>query len=456
MRLPLIVMRLPLIVAIASAIVFQPWTERTMGAEDSEVNFKIVGRNPEAGRYRSCRTMIVGPWLNQPEEYEGYNGFVGWAGVTRLRSGRWLLAFTSGVWHVTVPWTEEIRKDPACRKQFEAWQKVGLPDIRAPRGGRCHIMHSDDQGLTWSKPETLIDTPDDDRCPTILELDDGTLLCTFFTYALPEIVYAKYMLSRDGGKTWTEPMDVPGKPEGTAFGNGTAIQLSDGAIVWVLQGWFDPAHPHRHVAACRSTDRGKTFEVASVVKSDHDLIGEPTVAQLPDGRLVMAIRREGDMCWSDDGGRTWKLSNSTGWDLFDPHLLQMPNGVLALFHGSYQTGALRVLLSPDGGHTWHGPGAGEKSGKPHGYSVDPSVYGYCHPMLLPDGTVYVVYLHTGGHGPQDSRTEALWGLRVRIHDDASGIDILPAPGSPAAKGRPNAGPEDAKFDGGDPELGNLQ
>ena len=153
--------------------------------------------------------------------------------------------------------------------------------------------------------------------------------------------------------------------------------------------------------------------------------------------------------WPRTGGRTWEQSNSTGWDLYDPHLLQMPNGVLALFHGSYQKRGIRVLLSLDGGHTWHGPG------ERYGYSVDPSVYGYCHPMLLPDGTAYLVYLHTGGHRPGDARTEALWGLRVRVHADAGGIDILPAQGSPAAKGYPGAGPEDAKADGGDPELGNL-
>ena len=119
--------------------------------------------------------------------------------------------------------------------------------------------------------------------------------------------------------------------------------------------------------------------------------------------------------------------------MFDPHLVMAPSSVLALFHGSYtKVGGVHVLLSPDGGHTWHGPGM--DGGRPHGYSVDPSVYGYCHPMVLPDGTIYVVYLHTGGHLLADARTEALWGLRVLVHDDAGWIDILPALGSPAALG----------------------
>ena len=406
-----------------------------------QVAFKAAGQEPEAGRYRVCRSLLVGPWKNQPEEYEGYNGFVGWPGVARLKSGRWLLTFTSGTWHATPPWTEEVRKDPASLAQFEEWHKIGLPDIRAPRGGRAHIMHSDNQGLTWSKLRTLVDTDADDRHPGICELDDGTLICTFFTYRFPRVFFAKYILSHDGGETWSEPMDPLGTPTQGAFGNGPLIQLSDGAVVWVAEGRFDASHAHSTIGVMRSEDRGKTFQVAAVIKAGHEL-NEPTVAELPGGRLVMVIRREGDICWSDDGGHTWEESGSTGWDVFDPHLVCLPNGVLACFHGSYKKNGIRVLLSPDGGKTWNGPGVG------YGYRVDPSTYGYSHPMVVPDGTVYLTYLHSGGHRPSHARTEALWGLRVRIHDDAAGIDILPTPGSEAAE------KQAAEVGGGDPELGD--
>src|SRR3990172_5915900 len=117
--------------------------------------FEVVGQEAPPHRSFVCRRMLVGPWCNQPEEYEGYNGFVGWPAVTRLRSGRWFVTFTSGYWHASPPWTEEVRKDEASRKIFEEWRKIGCPDIRAPRGGRGHVMRSDDHGLTWSKPETL-------------------------------------------------------------------------------------------------------------------------------------------------------------------------------------------------------------------------------------------------------------------------------------------------------------
>jgi len=421
-----------------------------------EVSFRVVGHEPAPKRYESCRHMIVGPGVNQPEAYPGYGGFVGWGGVTRLRSGRWVLTFSSGYWHASFPRTpaidDAIRTDPYWRERVEKWKEMGLPDVLAPRGGRCHIMFSDDEGLTWSKPKVLVDTEADDRHPTILELDDGTWLCTFFTNRLPPTTaFAKYMLSHDQGRTWTEPMDLPGKPAETSFGNGSAIQLAGGAVVWAVGGQFEKKHEKSCVGILRSTDRAKTFQLVAVVQAGHGLY-EPTIAETAPGKLAMAIRREGEMCFSDDGGCTWRESGSTGWNLYDPHLLQMPNGVLALFHGSYTAGGIRVFLSPDGGHTWHGPG--KKDGKPYGFSVDRSVYGYSHPMLLPDGTAYLVYLHTGGHRREHARTEAIWGLRVRIHDAADGIDILPAPGSTADKGRSASARKAPDTQGDNPELGN--
>jgi hypothetical protein len=161
----------------------------------------------------------------------------------------------------------------------------------------------------------------------------------------------------------------------------------------------------------------------------------------------MMIRQEGDVCFSDDGGKSWTEPLSSGVKLFDPHLLLLPNGVLACFHGSYQKGGLRVILSPDGGKTWRGPGEN------YGYQIDPGVYGYSHPMLLEDGTVYLTYIHSGGHSSADARTMAIWGIRVKVNDDADGIELLPAPGSPADRGRIGIGLETLTTDGGDPELG---
>ena len=414
-----------------------------------KTEFKVVGKEPEPERHRLCRRMLVGPWCNQPEEYEGYNGFVSWAGVDCQRSGRLVVTFTSGYWHGSPPTTEAALNDDewiAClnstsgehiREFLQVMYGHGGPAISAPRGGRAHIMHSDDGGETWSKPETLVDTEGDDRHATVIELDDGTLLGTFATWpwrsaARKNVTKGSgYMLSDDGGKTWSEPMSPPGFPEArpAGFGNGSAIQLADRTVMWVMNVDLEAKPETAALGIYISSDLGKTFELVSIICADHD-ISEPSVAELADGRLVLITRDQGEICFSDDAGRTWSDLVSPGVRMFDPHLLMMPNGILACFHGSIQCHDLRVILSADGGYTWHGPG------EHYGYSIDPGVYGYSHAALLPDGTAVVVYNDSGGHRGADARSGAIWAQHVKVSDAADGIEILPAPGSPAADDRP--------------------
>ena len=424
------------------------------------VYFKVAGKEADPDNYRFCRQMLVGPWHNQPEEYEGYNGFVGWSASCRLKSGKMLVTFSSGFWHASFPWTEEVRAEMLSnsdfRKAYEHCRRLGCPDIRAPRGGRAHIMYSYDDGKSWSKPETLVDTELDDRHPTIIELDDGTWLCTFFTYAMGllkdksygRIAYPMYMFSTDGGKVWSEPVALPGNAGG--FGNGCAIKLSDGSVICTAYEKL-PGRKYSSTSISRSSDNGKTFQAFSAIHSASNDLDESSIAELPNGTLVSIARRKGDVSFSNDRGRNWTEPTSCGVELYDPHLLVMPNGILACFHGSYKKGfgGIRVILSQDGGKTWHGPGGN------YGYSIDPSVYGYSHPILLPDGTVYLTYLHTGGHYSADARTEAIWALRIKINDNADGIEILPAPGSPAAKSSELSELCAITMTGGDPELGNL-
>lgn len=409
--------------------------------------FVVVGSEPDFRKTFTSRQLIVGPWLRQPEHYPGYNGFVGWAGVCRLRSGRWLLTFSSGYWHASPPMTAETFENPEAAKQFAQWSKIGMPKIDAPRGGRSHIMSSEDEGKTWSEPQTLIDTDLDDRHPTIIELDDGTLLCTFFQYAFDHQGRSAWIRSTDGGQTWSEPQYLGVEARG--LNNGAAI-LADGAIVWAVEYGINDS-PDERIGIYRSTDNARSFQLASIVKAEHGL-HEPSVAKLADGRLIMMTRPKGEVCWSEDGGQSWSPLTPTTMDLYDPHLLVLPNGVLACVCGSYVKPTLRIALSCDGGQTWRGPGEG------YGFCIDSTIYGYSHPILLPDHSIYVLYQHTGGHRPHDARTEALWGLRLAVHDSADGIDILPAPGSPDAMGAGEAYLKlfiGREFSGGDPRLGAL-
>ena len=47
--------------------------------------------------------------------------------------------------------------------------------------GSVQLYRSNDRGKTWLLPQTILDTPIDDRDAGILETDQGTLLATTFT-----------------------------------------------------------------------------------------------------------------------------------------------------------------------------------------------------------------------------------------------------------------------------------
>ena len=170
----------------------------------------VVEGGESKARPEDCRAILVGPGINQPDSFPGYGGFVGWESPVRLKNGDWLVGFNAGYWHASPPTPLHY---PA--KTLEKYRKMGLPaGIIAPTGGRAMIIRSKDRGRTWSEPETLIDTPADDRHPAFVELRDGTVLCSFFTYnGEPEggewkdpslAVRVHFIRSFDGGRTWEQ------------------------------------------------------------------------------------------------------------------------------------------------------------------------------------------------------------------------------------------------------------
>lgn len=385
------------------------------------VTVKVVEGGESKVPATACRRMLVGPGVNQPDAFPGYAGFVGWESPIRLHDGTMLVGFSAGYWHASPP--TPFRVSP---KDLKTWQDLGMPkDIEAPRGGRAMIIRSTDGGRTWTKPATIIDTPADDRHPNFLELPDGTILCSFFTYPgqgdpekEPELAARTHILrSTDGGRTWGPPKTLP-SPFIFDATDGPFILLKDGSVMLVIYGSPKKDVPEQ-VGVFRSTDKGETWQLLSVVKSNHEM-SEPTIAQLPDGRLVLMARPEGDIAWSDDGGRTWTPPVSFGMRMFEPGLVVLKDGALLCLHGSYGAGGFRAIFSTDGGRTWVAPSP------KHGFAVDPSVYGYAKGIVLPDGSVYAVYIHTGGHRTKDAQSNGIWAIRLRVRPDQKGIDLLPA------------------------------
>jgi len=394
---------------------------------------KIVAGGESKTPPEDCVGILVGPGKNQPDPYPGYGGFVGWNSPIRLKSGDWLVGFSAGYWHASPP--TPLRYRP---KTIEQYLKLGLPaDVVAPTGGRAMGIRSTDEGKTWSKPVTLLDTPDDDRCPSFVELPDGTLLCSLFLY--PGVEYADYVKrpedahrtviirSHDHGLTWDKELIRLPSPFLADESDGPMVLLKDGSVLLTISGPPKEGGPPQ-AAVLTSADSGASWQLRSVVKTDHEL-EEANATQLPDGQLVLMARREGDVCWSADQGRTWTAPVTFGMRIYAPSLYVLSDGTLVCLHGSYAQpwlpgvpghGGLRLIFSTDGGHTWIAPTPD------HGFLVD-NAYGYGKAMVLPDDSLFVTDLSTNGASTADASNESLRCLRVRIRSDKSGIDLLPAP-----------------------------
>jgi len=142
----------------------------------------------------------------------------------------------------------------------------------------------------------------------------------------------------------------------------------------------------------RSTDNGRTWGDLSVVAKDYN---EFSLAEMPDGRLVAALRSErGDSAVSEspDKGRTWTQPRTiTKVNHHPPDLCLLKSGALLMVYGCRRTPkGVQAILSDDGGKTW---------------SFDRRVFlawealntdcGYPSAVQLDDGTIVMLYYAVG-------------------------------------------------------------
>jgi BNR repeat-like domain len=410
---------------------------------------KVVTGGESSLQPEDCLATLIGPDINQPDSFPGYGGFVGWVSPVRLKNGDWLVGFNAGYWHASAP--TPLRYSP---ENLETYLKLGMPShIVAPTGGRAMLIRSTDQGKTWSKPLTMLDTPDDDRHPAFMELPDGTLLCSLFTYPgvdnadlqkNPSFACRTAVIrSFDNGKTWDTELIRPPSPFLGDETNGPMVLLKDGSALMTIDGTPKNGGASQ-VALFTIKDKGTTWHLLSTVRSGHKLqevtvskemdtkkssvlskehpLDEANTVVLPDGQWVMMARPEGDICWSLDQGKTWTEPVTFGMRMYAPSLYVLRDGTLVCLHGSYQPdhSGLRVIFSTDGGHTWIAPA------KDYGFLVS-RCYGYAKAMELPDGSLFITDQDRGGHTTHDAQNMSIRCLRLVIRPDHSGIELLPAP-----------------------------
>lgn len=271
---------------------------------------------------------------------------------------------------------------------------------------------SEDGGKTWSNAEVVNDTPHvSDFDPGFIHSGDRTLL--FFSNgrwtdlpplgprktARPQVgVESFHMLiksSDDQGKSWSEPREVDADPGWNCRSNG--IKLKNGTLLI-------PTHhlEFPHVSSVLlSSDEGRTWTRGPEIATPGDVwASEPSIAELPDGMLLMVLRTTDGNLWfvrSTDQGRTWlppekqELPAATS----SASLICTSAGKIVLTHNPTKPPLrteLTMRVSDDGGRTWSAPlTVAEIEAATDSQTVWSRQVCYPSVCELPDGSLLVVW-----------------------------------------------------------------
>ena len=323
-----------------------------------------------------------------------------------------------------------------------------------PCGKNC-MWVSFDQGKTWTPPIVINDSKFDDRDTGIVYLGDGKMMATWFSETtqdrykgllgydwvgaedreiargfvnmlkeLPEDEIDRgcasfVMLSDDYGVSWGDPIRV-----NVTSPHGPTV-CRDGSIIYLGNNWRPPmGFPAGAIFLIRSRDGGRTWVTEGRVQfpEGHEqwMMHEPHVIELPNGRLLGAIRVHGRptepensvyTTFSDDGGKTWTEPKCTGVDGLPPHLLLHSSGAVILSYGCRTPGkrAERAAVSYDFGETWEDDYLLNDSEK----VIRQYDLGYPCTAELPDGSLITVFYQCAEGDSYTSVLYTKWELKKK-------------------------------------------
>lgn len=263
--------------------------------------------------------------------------------------------------------------------------------------GKAVISYSRDDGKSWTRPAPVIDTPLDDRDAGLCADGDRVIFTSFnnppgdqlrwagdsvrggdfganvklmlaCVEAVPadacdKYLGATYRISHDGGYTFGDLKKSP------VTGPHGPFRADDGRIIWVGRTFAESGVPDGDRIACAVLDDEENFKLISRVPACRDAYGdmtpyEPHALQLPNGRILVAIRveRGGEhplfsvcLSHSDDGGRSFSVPRLILPPLAGspPHLYLTSKGALVLSYACrHGNRGIRARVSYDGGETF--------------------------------------------------------------------------------------------------------
>lgn len=219
---------------------------------------------------------------------------------------------------------------------------IGQPNAEPGLTGdtsHVRILHSDDDGATWSRPRDLNPQLKTGSMVFLgvspgngIQLRDGRLLVPVYynTVADRDHFSSAVAYSDDGGDTWT----LGGSPTGgVSTYESTVVERADGSLLLLMRNQAEEGC----VAASTSTDRGETFGDIHFLADVPEIFSQPNAIRFHD-RLVFAnasqllpYRGRGVLRMSLDDGATWPVART-----FNPKhyvyqcMTQLPDGTLGL------------------------------------------------------------------------------------------------------------------------------
>jgi hypothetical protein len=266
--------------------------------------------------------------------------------------------------------------------------KKGLNHANSPL---VILRRSQDRGKTWSPEVVYFDTSQPD--PTLALTPDGTLLIEFVKLDPNGVAGSAYSLSHDNGLTWG-PFTFFDNPVSNTYAFPTAFLPVAGTMYGASYG------PHgdgtNDSTLWDSVDSGSSWMKRSPIRQAGDAgINETAIMQVGATRFLAVSRDDlNTNTWahfSDDSGGTWGIQidyTSQVGVLQLPQLVRVGKTLL-LFGRQYDSHGpphkFVVFASFDGGITFKHRTVLDT------YTGDVIDGGYCWPLLIGGGKVFVVY-----------------------------------------------------------------
>lgn len=284
----------------------------------------------------------------------------------------------------------------ACRLQngdivsvfYAGGGHVTYPSEKYPEAGRICMVRSRDEGKSWSEPVVIYDDQYDNRDPHISQLQDGTIMVTFFSLKLTEEKERTsggihIIRSDDNGNTWDNKSQMLTKEDSNWYCSAPVREMPDSTLVFPVY-HYELGKKVAWGGVFLSEDQGKSWsDVVSIGKEANlFLAAETDVIKLKDGSLFSALRGQNAVPMhysiSHDEGKTWADVKSMGFLGHSPYLTRLSSGEILLSYRGVSSGesfdwdnaytALRI--SYDDGASWQGPYLMSESGGAYPSTVE--------------------------------------------------------------------------------------